>query len=613
MAPLNDYRPLTAAEIGILEKQGCRADSWQRVMVREGFAPDRLEHVRLCGDIRLGAFRGTLVSDDGIARLTGIRQAELHDVTVGDDCLIEHIHGYIARYDIADRACISDVGTMTVEGSTTFGEGTRINVLSEAGDFCRIPLHRMLTAQEFCLRALSPFWCAVLDKRVDDGNIPLKRGHVGEGARICHTRKLKGVYVGSYATIDCAECVEECCLDSDRDMPIRLGAGVICRKTVVLGGAEVVDGAKVDRCFVGRGVHIGRGFSAESSLFFANCHMDNGEACAVCAGPFSVSHHKSTLLIGCRCSFFNAGSGTNMSNHMYKLGPLHHGTLDRGCKTASGTHIVWGGHLGAFTMVMGKFDCHADLSCFPFSYLFHTGGRMMLVPGVNFATVGTYRDVRKWPERDKCPAGSFPHSMVSTYEELTPPVINQLREGCRQLQALQAQGEQEVYALPCGVHITAKALRRGIELYRWMEQLYVARHFDPAARPSRSFGKQEAWHDLLGLIVPDTVLRELGERVQRDGLSSVCRFEQCLEAFRADYPSFVQTHIHDIYSPEEIRSALKAYAANLERYYAQLEADVCKEERLGGASTSAAAEVFIANLRREKAEELKKACTKATN
>ena len=41
-----------------------------------------------------------------------------------------------------------------------------------------------------------------------------------------------------------------------------------------------------------------------------------------------------TLLIGTMLSFYNAGSATNYSNHAYKMGPIHYGTLARGCKTA---------------------------------------------------------------------------------------------------------------------------------------------------------------------------------------------------------------------------------------------------------------------------------------
>lgn len=81
----------------------------------------------------------------------------------------------------------------------------------------------------------------------------------------------------------------------------------------------------IRNCYVGQGSVIDKGFTAHDSLFFANCSMENGEACAVLAGPYTVSMHKSSLLIGCQTSFMNAGSGTNMSNHMYKFGPVHWG------------------------------------------------------------------------------------------------------------------------------------------------------------------------------------------------------------------------------------------------------------------------------------------------
>ena len=94
MARPNDYyRPLTPEEIHVLEARRCHADDWTNVAVCDGFIPERVEDVLFYGKIRLGSFRGTLTTADGVERPSGIRQAELHDVTVGDDCLIEHIHG----------------------------------------------------------------------------------------------------------------------------------------------------------------------------------------------------------------------------------------------------------------------------------------------------------------------------------------------------------------------------------------------------------------------------------------------------------------------------------------------------------------------------------------
>ena len=86
---------------------------------------------------------------------------------------------------------------------------------------------------------------------------------------------------------------------------------------------------------MGQACVLKQNYSASDSLFFSNSQGMNGEASAVFAGPFTVTHHKSTLLISGMFSFMNAGSGSNQSNHMYKLGPIHQGILERGAKTTS--------------------------------------------------------------------------------------------------------------------------------------------------------------------------------------------------------------------------------------------------------------------------------------
>jgi hypothetical protein len=180
-----------------------------------------------------------------------------------------------------------------------------------------------------------------------------------------------------------------------------MGEGVIAKKFVILSGSQVDGGAILDKCFVGQGVKIGKQYSAENSAFFANCEAFHGEACSLFAGPYTVTHHKSTLLIACLTSFFNAGSGTNQSNHMYKLGPLHQGILERGTKTGSFSYLLLPSRIGAFSVIVGKHFTNFDTSDFPFSYITEEKGRSELTPAMNLFTVGTRRDVDKWPARDR--------------------------------------------------------------------------------------------------------------------------------------------------------------------------------------------------------------------
>ena len=161
-----------------------------------------------------------------------------------------------------------------------------------------------------------------------------------------------------------------------------------------------MSGAILHNCFVGQAVRIEKQFSAENCLFFANCFASHGEACSVFAGPYTVTHHKSTLLIAGLFSFFNAGSGTNQSNHLYKLGPVHQGICERGCKTGSNAYLVWPARVGAFSTIIGSHYLHFDTSSMPFSYLLEENGRTILVPGTAIKSVGTVRDEHKWPQRD---------------------------------------------------------------------------------------------------------------------------------------------------------------------------------------------------------------------
>ena len=156
---------------------------------------------------------------------------------------------------------------------------------------------------------------------------------------------------------------------SHPDSPTIIGDAVIAKDFIVAEGAHVVGGAIVQKSFVGQGCRVGNQFSAENCLFFANCEAFHGEAVSFFAGPYTVTHHKSTLLIGGMFSFYNAGSGTNQSNHRYKLGPTHEGKLERGCKTGSFAYVMWPCRVGPFSVVLGKHTRSFDTANLPFQPL----------------------------------------------------------------------------------------------------------------------------------------------------------------------------------------------------------------------------------------------------
>ena len=386
-------RDLTSTEIQRLEAQSCSAEDWSRVQISDAQSLKYIRGVRFSGDIRLGRFERSFEMPGGIHKHTGIFNATLHDVTIGDDCCIENIKNYIANYDIADNCFIENVDIILCDGPTSFGNGVEVAVLNETGGR-EVTIHDGLTAHEAYLEAfyrhrpmlieqLKRFAAKCTAERTST------RGTIGSHATIVDTGYIKNMYVGAYAKVEGAGRLKNGTLNSREEAPIHIGYGVIADDFIVQDGSSVEDCTTLSRVYVGQACSLGHGYSASDSLFFSNCQEENGEACAIFAGPFTVTHHKSTLLIAGMFSFMNAGSGSNQSNHMYKLGPIHQGAMERGAKTSSDSYILWPARIGAFSLVMGRHSSHSDTSDLPFSYLIEKNGETYLAPAVNLRSVGT--------------------------------------------------------------------------------------------------------------------------------------------------------------------------------------------------------------------------------
>ncbi|MBO5186385.1 MAG: DUF4954 family protein [Prevotella sp.] len=606
---MNDnYRSLTLDEITTLENNGCTAEDWNTVYVAEDFTPDHIRRVAFYGEVSLGVFDKHIEVEEGFSRHSGLSNATLRNVTVGDNCLIENIGNHISGYTIGEECYISNVGVMTTVDGATYGCGNIISVMNEAGDG-NVILYDGLTSQmaAFMVEAADDkeLWTALKDmiKRHVDSRRPAQ-GTVGYRVKIVNSREIVNVCVSDDCEINCASRLVDCTLAGSIDSGVYIGNDVICENTIVSAGASVLNGAKVDNCFVGEACHIGKGFSAESSVFFANSYMDNGEACAAFCGPFTVSHHKSTLLIGARLSFYNAGSGTNYSNHAYKIGPVHYGTLERGSKTASGAHILMPATIGAFSMCMGKISNHPDTSCLPFSYVIASGDNTFVVPGCNLATVGTYRDTAKWPKRDMRPHAD--KRSIVNFDWLNPYTIRSMAAGKRMLEKLRSeQGDDAAEYSYGGCTIRHGSLVKGMMLYDMALKMYFSEVVKDSSccLPSGTEGTGE-WTDLAGLLAPKSEKDRLADDIKAGTVDSVGKTEARFIEMHARYADYRWNMTYglllDYYDIETLTAddteriiaegdtARKAWLAAIAR-------DAEKEAALGDVSDSVIGD-FLANI-----------------
>lgn len=398
------YRHLSADEISQLERQMCHASDWGRIMVAEDFNADYVLSARFSGDVRLGVFESEFELAGGMKKHSGLYHVTLHNVDVGDNCCIENVKNYIANYSIGHDSFIENVDIIITDGVSSFGNGVEVCVLNETGGR-EVMIYDRLSAQQAYVMALYRHRPELIDRlrgiaSAYASSVSSSTGTIGSNVTIADTGYIKNVKIGDCCKIEGASRLKNGSINSNVSAPVHIGVGVIGDDFIISSGASIEDGVTFSRCFIGQVCKLGHNYSASDSLFFSNCQGENGEACAVFAGPFTVTHHKSSLLIAGMFSFMNAGSGSNQSNHMYKLGPIHQGIMERGAKTASDSYILWPAKIGAFSLVMGRHADHQDTSDLPFSYLIEQQGETFIAPGANLKSVGTIRDAKKWPKRD---------------------------------------------------------------------------------------------------------------------------------------------------------------------------------------------------------------------
>ena len=557
-----NYRKLTPAEIGVLEGQMCSASDWSQIEVAEGFAPEYVKHTRFSGQIRLGAFTKEFELPGGIRKHSGIYSATLHNVTVGDDCCIEHVKNYIANYQIGHDTFIENVDIILTDSVSSFGNGVEVAVLNETGGR-EVMIFDRLTAQTAYIMALYRHRPEMISRMRDMigryvDSISSDMGTIGSNVTIVDAGYIKNVKIGDCCKIEGTSRLKNGSLNSNADAPVHIGVGVIGDDFIISSGSSVKDGVTFSRCFIGQACHLGHGYSATDSLFFGNCQGENGEACAIFAGPYTVTHHKSTLLIAGMFSFMNAGSGSNQSNHMYKLGPIHQGIMERGAKTSSDSYLLWPAKVGAFSLVMGRHVSHQDTSNMPFSYLIEQQNTSYIMPGANLKSVGTIRDARKWPGRD---GRKDPDRLDQiNFNLLSPYTIQKMLNGVAILKELQrvSGSNSDSYTYQSG-KIKNSSLKNGLKYYgmaidKFLGNSLITRitgseftnieELRKAFVPKSTYGSGD-WVDISGLIAPKEAITALLDDIQNGVLTDV-------NAVNARF-----AEIHDMYYHYEWKWAYK--------------------------------------------------------
>jgi carbonic anhydrase/acetyltransferase-like protein (isoleucine patch superfamily) len=575
-----NYRKLTETEIARLQLQLCRADNWSDIEVVEDFTPEFFRNVKFTGKNQLGKFGEEVTLAGGVTAHTGIYDAWIHNCSIGNNVLIHTIRDYVANYTIENNAIIFDVKLLAVDGESSFGNGISVETISEAGNRS-VMIYDKLSAQLAYILALyrhRPELIDNIEKMVTaySNRVKSSRGTICSGARIYRCDTILNVKIGKKAHIEGARLIKNGTVNSEAADPVYIGDGCHMQNFIICSGSKVNNATLVSNCFIGQGCILDKHYSADNSLFFSNCQGLHGEACSIFAGPFTVTHHKSTLLIAGMFSFLNAGSGSNQSNHMYKLGPIHQGFVERGSKTASDSYVLWPAKIGAFTLISGRHYSHCDTSELPFSYLIEHKDVSYLSPAVNLRSIGTIRDSQKWPKRDVRKSENLLDCI--NYNLLSPFTVERMIRGRNLLLTMREKDETCAIYQYQGVEIEARILSRGIRLYENAIWKFLGNSLiTQLEKSNKSLDKKEIqsilkvtspegsgkWVDISGMICPSSVLNGLLNEIENGKESSLENISAEFKRMHHNYYNYEWTWAYgtlsqwygknpDAFTPEDV-------------------------------------------------------------
>ncbi|MDO4190407.1 MAG: DUF4954 family protein [Bacteroidales bacterium] len=582
-------RPLTNDEIKQLKAQHCTASDWHEIAVSTNFNATPINNVHFIGNNTLGIFTKEKCVNNGLRLKSGIYNTTLQNCHIADNCIITN--ATLINCNVEIEAEIINCKTIACVGKSTFGCGTKVNVLNETGGR-EVPICPELTAQIAYLltfyrhdNELINALTQAIEQQTEQ--YASESCTVGEKACVMNCQEIINVNIGAHSYLHGVASLNNGNILSDHNQPTEIGNGVIAKHFIALWGSKITEQAIVDHCFIGEGSIVSKQFSATDSLIFSNSQFYHGEACAIFAGPFTVTHHKSTLLIGGYYSFYNAGSGSNQSNHMYRLGARHQGILERGTKTTSDSYILWPARMGAFSLIKGKHTNHGNTTNFPFSLLLENNGTLSILPGATLKASGTMRDEQKWRERDV--RNNAHQQDIIHFDALNPYTIEKISHGLQQLKELNTNNSANIE----GYTLSSQHLQEGIALYEAAIQCFAVEQIVDRLSNKTFNNEQELlallqpqhhtthnhWIDMAGMLMAETSIVDICKRIKTEQ-PTIDNINQHFQQADAATTEATWTFTHSLLKLDNkttIIQLLKAYPTLCKTHLANIAKDIQKE------------------------------------
>ena len=437
------YRHLTEDEIQILEKNGNRSESWDKVMVEPDFDANRIIRSSFMGEVYLPKFFGTLLLPGDVSFPTGIYDSLVHNCFI-ENALVHKV-AMLSNILVRSSAVVQNVGSIISSGKISYMIGNSMHVGNEMGGrkvavFPEITME-LVEAQLF--HKPDPEVAAAFEEQLktyrEETAFPF--GVVGKGAVVCNTNIIRNSWIGAHARIEGAEKIRNSVVLSSLEEPSHVYDSVILENSNVQKSVTIHTGAEVQGSVLMSRTTVACKAIVKSSIIAPCCHIEEGEVNSSYVGPMTQMHHHSLLIAalwpeGCG----NLGYGANVgSNHTGRM-PDQEVMPGQGMFFGLGVNIKFPANYreSPFTLIATGLTTLPQRVKFPFSLIRPGDPQLVgvaprlneIVPGWNYArnAYALDRNLYKYSLRGK---GIVPAAFYSIF---SPDTVRYVYDAYQRLQ-----------------------------------------------------------------------------------------------------------------------------------------------------------------------------------
>lgn len=454
------YRPLTKAEIRILEKNDNSADDWRNIQVMDPFAAKLIKRCSFFGMIRIGKLEPYYHEFNNLRLPVGLYNSTIISCDFGDNVVVENVH-FMSHYIIGDEAMLANIHEIATTDHAKFGNGVLkmgepesvriwMEVANENGGRAVLPFKGMETGDAW-------LWSKYRDDEVlmnklrqfTDDLYDVRRGYygkVGERSVIKNCHIIKDVWVGSDAYIKGANKLKNLTIDSSAQAPVQIGEGTEMVNGIVGPGCRAFYGVKAVRFIMGAHSQLKYGARLINSYLGENSTISCCEVLNSLIYPGHEQHHNNSFL--CASVLFGqsnlAAGATIGSNHNSRSadGELVAG---RGFWPGLCVSLKHNARFASYTL-LAKGDYSAELDIdLPFCLVSNdlAADRLTLMPGYWFFhnLYALTRNVHKYRQRDR----RTDTRRLIEYDYLAPDTVNEILHALPRLEAAVGKAYQTAH------------------------------------------------------------------------------------------------------------------------------------------------------------------------